>query len=602
MAGPVLWGVPSIATESLMSLVARTATKNVLPSSHTLLSQVGAEHANNPTAALFPAIDEQLLATILRQPLDEISRRRHPPRPEPGFVDMFGVAVRADEIVFRRRRFGPNAIGTSAHARALWALKMVPCCTEHWQYLVDACACGTVQRWQSTDRLDRCDMCNAPLANAPAESVDPTLRDGLAFLIGLIDPDEHRRTAARAQLPHLLAGWDGGMVFELALALMPLSDQSYVPNRGHELVGDHLRLQATSLAQAADIVRSWPDSLIPALGAHVKARVATEREVHYKGLVHYMPAMSIGMVPSVVRHSIGEALSAINAAAGSTPAGQISMGDAVLLTGQDDSTLASARRAGQLQTKICLRANRLMPTLDRAEIEALHDFLQNRVGPDRASHQLHLPQYAMGQLAEEGLVIVNEHPFVLKHYGVLQIHAAELAKFRVRLWEGGASAASILNPVPLHRVARAIGGGPKPWGNIFRKLLDGLTPYSAGNTIDSISISARDAATFRLIDPTWSTSDFRKLHISQRDALEILNLPQRHAHLLRAKPTPGGAHQVSVPLVRQLAHTRITLTELSALTGIHGTRLESRLERDDCPRHDALGWIRSDALAKVASY
>ena len=231
MSGPVLWGVPAISNEGLMSLVTRTKTRNILPSSHTLLSQVGAGHANNPTAALIADLDEDRLATILRQPVGEVARRRHPLRSEPGFVDFFGVAVRADEILFRRRRFGPSAVGASAHARALWALKTVPCCTEHWEYLVDACTCGAIQRWQCADRLDRCDVCNAPLADSPTSHVDVGLREGLAFLIGLIDPDEDRRAEARSQLPADLAGWDGGMIFELALAAMPLTPEGYTLDR-----------------------------------------------------------------------------------------------------------------------------------------------------------------------------------------------------------------------------------------------------------------------------------------------------------------------------------------------------------------------------------
>ena len=153
--GPVLWGVPAIQTEGLMSLVARTVTRNILPSSHVILSQVGAPHANNPTASLIVDLDETKLAEILRQPVAEIQRRRHLPCTDAGYVDFFGCAVRSDDILFRRRRFAPTALARSAHARALWSLKMIPCCTETWEYLIDTCACGSVQRWQAADRL-RC--------------------------------------------------------------------------------------------------------------------------------------------------------------------------------------------------------------------------------------------------------------------------------------------------------------------------------------------------------------------------------------------------------------------------------------------------------------
>ena len=603
MSGAVLWGVDPIGTEGLMSLVTRTVTRNILPSSHVLLRQVGAGHANNPTAAMIAGLDEDRLATILRQPVEEIARRRHPPRPEPGFVDFFGAAVRSDEMVFRRRRFGPIAVGASPHARATWSLKTVPCCTEHWQYLVDACECGAVQRWQSADRLDRCDVCNAPLATAPTTSVDPALHDGLGFLIGLLDPHPERRAEARLQLPPTLAGWDGGMVFELAIALMPLTADGYVLDRGRQPAFSDVIRYSTSLAQVAEILRCWPDPLIPLLEDRVRAHSVSRPNPRYKGTAHYLSSLTSEMLPPTVRGALTHAASVITSTPGSVPEDQIGMREAALLTGQEEHKLAVARRAGQFATRVCLRANRLLPTLDRGEVEALNDFLENRVGPDRSSHRLNLPQYAIHQIAAEGLLSLNEHPYVVAHYGEGQIHEDEFTRFRRALKAGGAAAGSIDDPVALHRAARAMGGGFKPWGMIIRSLLDGSIPYTiAGDTIDSITIRASDVVALRLIDLSRQGGAVRSRHVSQRDAVEVLNLPLTHAHLIPAQETAGGSHRIRVSRLRRLARERVTLAELSARTGIHGTRLESMLEKDGCPRSDAMGWMRRKALAKIASY
>lgn len=602
MAGPVLWSVPPVGTEGLMSLVTRTKVRNLLPSAHVLLRQVGAGHANNPTAALIPDLDEDRLAWILRQPVEEIAQRRHPPRAETGFVDFFGAAVRADEIVFRRRRFGPTALGVSPHARALWSLKRIPCCTEHWEYLIDACACGAVQRWQSADRLDRCDACNAPLATAPTIPVDAALRDGLGFLIGLLDPDRESRAAARDMLPPSLAQWDGGMVFELALTVMPLTEAGDTPNRGHlPAPGDVVRY-ATALAQAADIVRGWPASVESALIAAVERRATSKPNVRYKGLGHHLSGLISEVLPQIVRGAVIEAIAPLSAAAGETPPDQIGMRDAALLTGQEEHRLAEARRAGHLRTKACIRSNRLLPTLDRADIECLDDFLRHRLGPERASHRLHLPQYAIAQLAAANLLRVSDHPYVVTHYGTGQVHARDLMALQERLIERASSAGSIKDGIPLHRAARAIGGGMKPWAQILRILLDGKITYSMdGYSIDRIVVAHRDAMALRLID--LGTIQARPAsHFSQRDAVEILNLPLKLAHLLPATPRPGGAHMIPWRRLRDIARDRITLAELSARTGIHGTRLETRLNEDGCPRLDGMGWMRRDALAVIARY
>lgn len=48
--------------------------------------------------------------------------------------------------------------------------------------------------------------------------------------------------------------------------------------------------------------------------------------------------------------------------------------------------------------------------------------------------------------------------------------------------------------------------------------------------------------------------------------------------------------------VLKLAATRITLTELSARTGVNSIRLEKRLDDESCPRFDRFGWWRTKAL------
>jgi hypothetical protein len=356
--------------------------------------------------------------------------RRHLSRPDPGYVDFFGCAVREDEIVFRRRRFGPTAVAHSPHARALWSLKTVPCCTEHWEYLVDACACGERQRWQAAERLDRCDCCNAPLVQAPTETVDPSLHDGLAFVIGLLDPDEDRRWTSRAQLPPALSELDGGIIFELALTVMPMTPGSFRLDRGMEPKAAHLPRYAQSLAEAADIVRRWPHGLMDALGEAVRERSTSKRNVRYKGAAYYLPALDSELLPKDVRAEIASVLTPITSTADGLPEGQIGMREAALLTGQEERNLANARRLGHLAMRMCVRANRIIPTLDRGEIELIEDLLHNRMGPEKFTQSLHLPQYAMAQLVDEDLVSCIAHPYIVAHVGPLQVLKSELETFR----------------------------------------------------------------------------------------------------------------------------------------------------------------------------
>lgn len=588
-----------------------------------LLSQVGAAHANNPTAALLPGLDEAMLADILRQPLAEIVRRRHLPRSDPGRVDFFGCSVRADEFVFRRRRFGPTAVGRSAHAPALWSLKTVPCCTEHWQYLVDACTCGSIQRWQSADRLDRCDVCNAPLARVPAVEVEPDLRGGLAFLLGLIDPDRARRAAARAMLPEALAGWDGGMILELALALMPLTPDGYALRRGDPPPAADQVAYATSLSRSADLVRGWPATLVPALQHAVTDRSRSRRNVRYTGVTDYLPALASEVLPAIVRSAIEEALAPIASAAGATPPDQMGMMEAAERLGRPLQLLAPARREGRLRAHICLRANRIFPTLDRAEVEYLREFGRNRISFEKASDGYDLPAYAMTLIADEGHITPESHPFLIARYGDPQLHAAEYRRFKnaVRAAairssseqpddgmsgedvpgnEPAAESPVIADPVPLRRAARAIGGGLKPWGAILDRLLSGDIPFMiTGDRVGRIKIGRDDALALRGIDLASVAPSWLPPTCSQRDALEILNLPGKHADLLRTFAGADDDWEMPWDAILDLARTRITLTEMCARTGVQAVRLEKLMEEEGCPRLDRLGWPREPALATL---
>jgi hypothetical protein len=616
MPGPVLLCVPPIAGESLMSLSTRVAVGNVLPSSHVILEQVGAPHAQNPTAAITQSLDRGLLARILRVPLGEVNDRCYPPANDPGFVDFHGAAVRMDEMTFRRRRFAPDGIAISPHIRSLWSLTMVPCCTETWGYLVDACKCGTVQGWRHAWSLNRCDRCNRRLDRPTADTVDESLRDGLGFLISLLDPDRDRRDAAQAMLPPALTEWDGGMIFELALALLPLSPTGYRPRRGAAIPFRDRERYATALAEAAELVRGWPSSLVPALQTAVTTRSRSRANVRYTGTADYIPALASDILPRTVRTAIEDTLAPIVADSGETPAGQIGMMDAAALMGRPLQVLAPARRDGHLQTRICIRANRVFPTLDRAEVDHLHDFAANRISAEKVSDSLDLPAYAVTQIADAGRITIDEHPFLIAHYVEPQLHRAEFTRFKAVLRaaalamvedpdasaiapDGGLALVSpIADPVALHRAARAIGGGFKPWGVIVDRLLAGAIPFTTTDVrMGRIEIGAQDARSLRSL--TSVAPNVLPPTCSQRDALEILNLPAKHAHLLREFADADDTWEMDWERVLSLAATRITLTELSARTGMNSIKLEKWLDEEGCPRSDRFGWGRTDALDAI---
>ena len=253
------------------------------------------------------------------------------------------------------------------------------------------------------------------------------------------------------------------MVFELALALMPVTRTGFVPQRGHE-PADAVPRYAASMAEAGEIVRRWPGGLLDALVERVAERAVSRPNVRYMGPGNYLAGLTSRFLPKEVADAIASALEPITFAPGTNASDQIGMREATFLTGQEERKLAAARRSGHLITRICLRANRLLPTLDRQEMEWLADFLEHRLSAGKVSDRLRLPRYAIDQLVNEKLLVPVSHPYVIAHYDRLQLHAAELTRFQRRILDIAVPLGSLVDPVPLHRVARGIGGGAHALG------------------------------------------------------------------------------------------------------------------------------------------
>ncbi|MGT2514435.1 hypothetical protein ACVOMT_09530 [Sphingomonas panni] len=163
-----------------------------------------------------------------------------------------------------------------------------------------------------------------------------------------------------------------------------------------------------------------------------------------------------------------------------------------------------------------------------------------------------------------------------------------------------AGSCAIVDPVSIHRAARAIGGGLKPWGEIFDRLLSGNIPFAiTGDRVRRIMISKHDAVSLCATDLTSVTPSSLPPTCSQRDALEILNLPGKHAELLKTLADADDDWEMPWSAVLDLARTRITLAELCARTGINATILENLMEDIGCPRMDRFGWLRRSALPKL---
>ncbi len=242
---------------------------------------------------------------------------------------------------------------------------------------------------------------------------------------------------------------------------------------------------------------------------------------------------------------------------------------------------------------------RVFPTMSRTEANYLSDFLPNRLGPDRASTLLKLPKYAIAMLREEGVLPVEEHAYVVHRYGPDQVDGRELNSLVERLRSAASMHQSLQDPVALHRVARSLGGGMKPWGKIFSDLLSGTAFKMSGTKTSTIDVERRYAETLRRLDLS-ALSAAASGACPQRDMVEILNLPLKHVGALPSTISVADG-QYDLPQILQVARTRITLTEMSAIAEMNPVTLDAVLTAAGFRRTDDFGWMRSRSLSQFLS-
>ncbi|HEX9468259.1 MAG TPA: TniQ family protein [Bradyrhizobium sp.] len=93
---------------------------------------------------------------------DDWRRRLHGRTGMAGFVDYFGVPIRAQFRQPTTRRVSPAALRSSVHHRAIWQLKPFHYCPETGELLISKCPnpnCGRELRWNRTYGVQYCEFC-----------------------------------------------------------------------------------------------------------------------------------------------------------------------------------------------------------------------------------------------------------------------------------------------------------------------------------------------------------------------------------------------------------------------------------------------------------
>jgi hypothetical protein len=527
--------------ESLRSISYRTCALNDLPNSWGLLKQMGLLHRNRVTLAEDASIDLERLAHAMRVPDDAVLHRRYADLGN-GHLSFFGLDVPASVIENRIRRFSPAAFVSDAkrrtdpsdmayaYHRSIWELRPIPFCLDNWDMLHDTCWCeqnGVVQGWTRTaTHLHLCDQCGDPLSDAGSIDVPHDMRPALSVLTAVVHPDEERRAAAAGILPEAIRHADRSRIFHLILRIAQIVDP-YSADHPIELPRERLH----GIWSACQAVTRWP------LGFE-------SLEFHEDLSPHAVPHVhKLWGNLSDREHKVATDRHDARRSTKSQHVTLLGIRPATELARLSPETLLWAHDAGLVTQHSRIHGGRMLPAFAAEDLIRFGDDWRTRIDPVSLSDEWNIPFNGIEQCVALGILIADApampgtgphfYPEAVEGF----IDAIEAAAVSV-----GNDAEGRFS-IPLTRVMRSIHGRAKPWGPVLESLLDRSLPFaiqSGKNLADSILISEsdEDLARSASFDRSASSFPFCETFV-QREALDLLNLHQRHRKVLDRLRTVG---------------------------------------------------------------
>lgn len=524
-----------------------------------------------------------------------------------GFVVLDGVEVRRDDLITAARRFSARSVAVRKVHTLQAMYRMLPFCPESWEYLQDACStCGQLQRWRHAWALDRCDACSIPLAESKGISVARPLRPALEPLARIVGPDRTLRCEALESLPSELKQLSPGAVLDLAYSLATICDPKLPIERPSRTNLRDQRRLAVALAAAWNVMLGWPMAFnelvqrtVAGARGNGKERAAKEHAARQR-LVNFLQSRNrASKLPQIVR-LMEQTVLAYGDGQGLPAAGNLLVKPAARRLGITEGEVSRDRDDGLLATRLGISNGRILLNFDATEIERLETARRTRLGTHAAGSRLGLPMYAIERLVACGLLHADDHPWLVARFGAPCITKSTVQLLQDRLTASASSRRSIAHKVDLATVMRGFGGGPKPWETIIDKLIHRQLRFCIiGEQVSTktIYIGATDVARCRALPPGAGRKNF-----SQTDALEILNLLQKHSSALEALRTtsaPSGAWEIDGGKLIRAAKRYVSYSELVSRTGLYPRTIRDSLLNLGCHPPADLGWIRRSAMSRL---
>jgi len=600
--------------ESFNGAVARWAADAWIERMLDVTRVAGVEWGHNQTASAADEKDIRALAAEMEIDPDELLKRAMPNigagDGNRGFTIFNGLILPVTLIEKKRRRFAPAALRAAPYHRALWNIRLFPCCIETGQLLLNRCGneeCDGTLGWRHTLGIDTCEFCISELTNAEAPEIPAELVEQLRPIADLFSPED--RGFALSSLPAAIAADDGQVAIDLLLRLLPLADPSLHAFRNRLHHADPLDLIRAVVA-SWNMMTTWPRGF----SDHVTPKAAGRAERHRDGnrgeTIRFLKTGRNSIVSTAIAKIIGDLRNEFDLRgekAEDIAKAVLPIKRVAKILGLGPAEVAQLRRDGILRARLVLdEMGRLQPMFDRQEIEKIENGISSRLGVDSLAWKLGMSRNGAEQLVETGLLELLHHPFFFARYGILQVTKASRDAM-LDLLEQAAVLEAGDNLIPLSTAIKVIGGKTKPWGAIFGKLLDGSLPFriepGAKTPVRGIFIRRQDVSIIeglRAVGSMATRIAFSHL-ISKADAGEILNVGPQEVTELFADVSTGKGEQAKSLLIEDvvdLGRRHITSAELGLRRNVSVQKAYRDALLSGVTYLGPAGFCRASAVAK----
>ena len=516
------------------------------------------------------------------------------------FVDFQGLVLPRAHLELRRRRISPLALLDSDHHRQAWTMSLLPFCSETLERLVDTCAlCGCALGWVESVGIGRCEHCLQTIPPNPLPALPDGLADGFRLFAGLLSLHPADRERAAAAMPSRLRTLAPGELARLAvrcgLDCTDDDDKRAWQTRAGRLAPDRI---AETTVRGIDILLSWPNGI--ADWATGRLADATDEKACRRDLGIRIRRIAWGDTGFCDQGALlKEVFPNLK------PATPHAEADAVYTGREANSRLpgfrehaAEIRRLGIVPHRSGLESSKYL--YSAAVIDAAAAEAADAVSIASIMGLLKLPLYAIEQLFAAALLSRRDDPLLTVILRRPMASASAYRDFVSHLKRRRSRRTQPATAIPLRHESHRIGGGAKPWADIYGALVSGKLPFwlAGGIGSDKLLVVQGSLDAFLQVQPPLVEP--AAADMATTDAAELLNVVPGDVFKLRTAgilPHATGPRATTTPRadVELLAAEWVSAAEMARRARIPAFQVNGQLRSLGFQSHHGL-WRRAEVL------